>query len=91
MKKLSYPLTLFFSLGIIFNITTPVYAKIYIGLNADMSSGSAQAGQAIRRGILIAIEEINQSGGVLGESLELLVTNHRGIPAKASRPDIQRP
>ncbi len=55
---------------------------IVVGLNADMSSGSAQAGIAIKRGILIAIDEINSSGGVRGRLLKLEVRNHRGIPAR---------
>ncbi len=55
---------------------------ILVGLNADMSSGSAQAGEAIKRGILIAMEEINQAGGVFGRKFKLTVKNHRGIPAR---------
>ena len=55
---------------------------ILVGLNADMSSGSAQAGEAIKRGILIAMEEINQAGGVFGRKFKLTVKNHRGIPVR---------
>ncbi|MBF0287013.1 MAG: ABC transporter substrate-binding protein [SAR324 cluster bacterium] len=55
---------------------------IVIGLNADMSSGSAQAGESIKRGILVAIEELNQDGGLLGRLLQLKVADHRGIPAR---------
>lgn len=55
---------------------------IYIGLNADLSSGSALSGVAIRRGIQIAIAEINQKGGVLNRPLQLKVMDHRGIPAR---------
>ena len=57
-------------------------APIVIGLDADMSSGSAQGGEAIRRGAMLAIEEINAAGGVLGRPLELLVKDHRGNPAR---------
>ena len=46
---------------------------ILIGLDADMSSSSAQAGESIRRGALLAIDEVNSSGGVLGRSLELVI------------------
>ena len=49
---------------LIFFILQPVQASgentLLIGLDADMSSGSAQAGVAIERGALISIEEINQ-------------------------------
>ncbi len=55
---------------------------IIIGLDADMSSGSAESGEAIRRGALLAIDEINKNGGVLGKPLELVVRDHRGNPAR---------
>lgn len=55
---------------------------IIIGLDADMSSGAAQSGEAIRRGILVAIDEINGNGGVLGRPLKLMVKDHRGNPAR---------
>ncbi len=55
---------------------------IIVGLNADMSSGSALSGEAIRRGAQIAIDEVNARGGVLGRPLELKVRDHRGNPAR---------
>lgn len=58
---------------------------IVIGLDADMSSASSQGGEAIRRGALIAIAEINERGGLLdGRPLELLVKDHHGVPARSS-------
>lgn len=57
-------------------------APIVIGLDADMSAGAAQSGEAIRRGIVLAMDEINARGGVLGRPLELLVRDHRGNPAR---------
>jgi branched-chain amino acid transport system substrate-binding protein len=60
----------------------PGTAPIIIGLDADMSSGSAEAGEAIRRGIELAMNEINQAGGVLGRPLQLVVRDHRGNPAR---------
>ena len=55
---------------------------IVIGLDADMSSVAAQGGQAIKRGALIAIDELNGKGGVLGRKFELSVKDHRGNPAR---------
>lgn len=55
---------------------------LVIGLDADMSKGAAQGGEAIRRGIILAIEEINAAGGVLGRPLELVLKDHRGTPAR---------
>ncbi len=55
---------------------------IIIGLDADLSSASAQAGQSIRRGALTAIYEINAAGGVLGRPLALEARDHRGNPLR---------
>ena len=55
---------------------------IIIGLNADMSAVAAEGGKAIRRGALIAIDEINARGGVLDRPLALEVRDHRGNPAR---------
>lgn len=55
---------------------------IVIGLDADMSKGAAKSGEAIRRGLLLAMEEINAAGGVLGRPLSLSVRDHRGTPAR---------
>lgn len=55
---------------------------ILIGLDADMSSGSSCSGIAIQRGILIAVDEINRSGGISGRPLALVVRDHRGNPAR---------
>ncbi len=57
-------------------------SSVLIGLDADMSSASAEAGEAIRRGVLLAMEEINAAGGLLGRPLELVVRDHRGNPAR---------
>jgi branched-chain amino acid transport system substrate-binding protein len=56
--------------------------SILIGLDAAMSGDLRQSGEAIKRGILIAIHEINRNGGVLGRKLKLVVRDHRGIPAR---------
>jgi len=55
---------------------------VLIGLDADMSSGSAESGMAIQRGIELALDEINAGGGVLGRPLALVVRDHRGNPAR---------
>ncbi|MEM8948495.1 MAG: ABC transporter substrate-binding protein, partial [Pseudomonadota bacterium] len=55
-------------------------APVLVGLDADMSAAAALGGEAIRRGAAIAIDEINQAGGVLGRPLELVVRDHRGNP-----------
>lgn len=53
-----------------------------VGLDAAMSGGSAAAGEAIRRGLQLAIDEINGQGGIRGRPLELVVRDHEGNPTK---------
>jgi branched-chain amino acid transport system substrate-binding protein len=58
-------------------------ASIKIGLAAAVSGGSAASGEAIKRGIQIALDEINAKGGLLGgRTLELVIRDDEGNPAK---------
>jgi len=58
---------------------------IIIGIDADMSGAAADGGIAIYRGAQIAVDKINQAGGVLNRPLELIVKDHRGNPARGLR------
>jgi branched-chain amino acid transport system substrate-binding protein len=56
---------------------------VKIGLSAAVSGGSAASGEAIKRGLQIAIDEINVKGGVLGgRKLELVIRDDEGNPQK---------
>ncbi|MDV2983823.1 UNVERIFIED_CONTAM: ABC transporter substrate-binding protein [Methylobacteriaceae bacterium AG10] len=73
----------------------PVQAAepIRIGLVTALSGQSAKSGEAISRGIGLAIEEINSGGGVLGRPLELVARDDEANPSKgvlAARELIQR-
>ena len=58
-------------------------SPVKVGLAAAVSGGSAASGEAIRRGLVIAIDEINGRGGVLGgRKLELVVRDDEGNPQK---------
>lgn len=66
---------------------------IKLGLVAAMSGQSAKSGEAIVRGLSVAIDEINAKGGVLGKKLELVVRDDESNPAKgvvAARELVQR-
>ena len=63
----------------------PAFAQepIKIGLVTALSGQSARAGEALTRGLQIAVDEINAKGGVLkGRKLELLRRDDESIPAK---------
>lgn len=64
-----------------------------LGLVAAMSGQSAKSGEAIVRGLSIAIDEVNAKGGLLGKKVELLVRDDESNPAKgviAARELVQR-
>ena len=62
----------------------PVHAQetIKIGLVTALSGQSARAGEAITRGLQVAIDEINAKGGVLKKKLELVRRDDEATPAK---------
>ena len=53
-----------------------------IGLVAALSGQSAQSGEAITRGLNIAIDEINAKGGVLGQKIVLIKRDDESSPPK---------
>jgi branched-chain amino acid transport system substrate-binding protein len=76
-------------------ISAPSFADdtIKFGLVAAMSGQSAKSGEAITRGLSLAIDEINAAGGVLGKKVELVVRDDESNPAKgvvAARELVQR-
>ena len=65
--------------------TAPAFAAdpIKIGHVAALSGASAQSGEAITRGLLLAIDEINAKGGLLGgRMLELVQRDDESTPPK---------
>lgn len=56
--------------------------RIGIGLITALTAQSAKSGEAISRGISIAIDEINAAGGLLGRKLELLRRDDESNPGK---------
>lgn len=83
------------ALGLALATSLPAFAAdtIKIGLVAALSGQSAKSGQAITRGLTIAIDEINEKGGVLGKPLELVSRDDESNPGKglvAARELVQR-
>lgn len=85
MRRLTVP---FFTLILVVTLGIPPATPqskepVKIGLAAAVSGGSAASGEAIKRGLQIAMDEINAGGGVLGgRKLELVVRDDEGNPAK---------
>src|SRR2546423_1007442 len=73
---------------------TQVKPPVVVALVAAMSGGSALSGEAIKRGLTVAIDEINAKGGGLGgRKVELVIRDEEGNPSKgvtAARDVIER-
>src|SRR5258708_12493224 len=67
---------------------------VVVALVAAMSGGSALSGEAIKRGLTVAIDEINARGGLLGgRKVELVIRDEEGNPSNgvtAARDVIER-
>ena len=60
-------------------------APLLIGITADASGQYANSGESDKRGIIMAIEEMNAKGGVLGRSIKFVHMDTETTPATASR------
>lgn len=59
-------------------------APVLIGLDGEFGHASSTSAEAIKQGILIALEEINGSGGVLGgRPLTLVDRANHAVPARS--------
>jgi branched-chain amino acid transport system substrate-binding protein len=67
-----------------FGAASPAIAadEIKIGLVTALSGQSARAGEAITRGLSVAIDELNAAGGALGRKFMLVSRDDEATPAK---------
>jgi branched-chain amino acid transport system substrate-binding protein len=72
--------------ALMLGVAAPALAQggepIRIGHVAALTGPSAQSGEAITRGLQLAIDEINTRGGVLGRKLELVQRDDESVPPK---------
>src|ERR1051325_936190 len=74
---------LLFSLALVAALPAMAQETVKIGLVTALSGQSARAGEALTRGLQVAIDEINARGGVLkGRKLELVRRDDEATPAK---------
>lgn len=66
-------------------VLAPSATPVRVGLIAPLSGGSGASGEAVQRGLLLAIDEVNGEGGVLGRPLELVVRDVPNDPALGVR------
>ncbi len=73
------------SLLIVFLLTTEssIAGEIRIGEFASLTGKEAAFGQSSHRGTLLAIEELNKRGGVLGDTLVLISEDNQSKPGES--------
>lgn len=80
---LQYCLLLILGLSINLAAADDAKAPVVIGLSAGFGLKHSRTAQAIEKGILLAIDEINAAGGVLdGRPLKLVSRDDRGLPTR---------
>lgn len=52
---------------------------VTIGIDTDLSMGAKGSGLAIKRGVELAVKEINDKGGLLGKQVIVIAKDHQGI------------
>lgn len=60
---------------------------ILVGFSAQLSGTQAELGVQERNGVQMAVEIINDAGGINGHKLELIIEDDYGIPEKAAEAD----
>lgn len=81
-KKLYLQSRIFLICFVILYYPIKAQGSFVIGLSADMSSASSASGLAIQRGLEMALEDINATGGLLGRPVLLNIRDHRGNPSR---------
>lgn len=63
--------------------TAVAAANIKIAIDAEFGIPHSTSAQAVRNGALVAVNEINAAGGVLGRKLEIIERDNRAVPARS--------
>lgn len=82
MKLSPLTLTLVAALGL--QLRLPAADTIKVGEYASLTGKEAGFGQTSHHGVLLAIEEINAAGGVLGKQLELAYEDNQTKPGESA-------
>jgi branched-chain amino acid transport system substrate-binding protein len=89
MKKIATAMGCLFVMVLVFGWSAgPVAAQdneVRLGVISPASGNYADLGAAERRGITMAVEEINAAGGVLGKQVRMIVEDTETDPAAGAR------
>ncbi|SQF98260.1 extracellular ligand-binding receptor [Paucimonas lemoignei] len=93
LQRLLFPVAAAVTLSMTVAAGSQAAEPIKVGLVAALSGQSAKSGEALTRGLSMAINEVNAKGGVLGRPLELVRRDDESNPSKgmlAARELVQR-
>ena len=81
--KVSAILFFIISIGIIFTSCNKSGSdEILIGEYESLSGSEATFGQSSHNGLVLAVEEVNNSGGLLGKKIKLITEDNQGKPSE---------
>jgi branched-chain amino acid transport system substrate-binding protein len=90
MKKISHYILSFIAVGLVqFSFLSEAYATdpqkpiLNIGMAGPFTGSNASLGDMMKRGMEIAIEDINEKGGVLGRPIKPIIMDDRCDPKEA--------
>lgn len=84
MKKSRTPLFLLLALLPLTSCSKKQEAGIPVGQFASLTGAQATFGQSTDKGVRMALEEINASGGVLGQPLRIITKDNQSKPGETS-------
>ncbi|MEN3328259.1 MAG: branched-chain amino acid transport system substrate-binding protein [Acidobacteriota bacterium] len=67
------------------DITAPDRTTIEIGYFGDLTGPTFNFGQSAINGVLMAASEVNQSGGINGRKIDIVIEDDKGSPEEAAR------
>jgi branched-chain amino acid transport system substrate-binding protein len=77
-KRAFFALTLGLSFGV--GLAAPAGAQVRLGVGGPMTGGSAAFGAQLKNGAEQAVEDINATGGILGQKIVLSIGDDRADP-----------
>ena len=65
------------------DVAGPAGDTIKVGVYGDLTGPTSSFGQSTKNGIELAVEEINNAGGINGKKVTLVVEDDQGRPEQA--------
>jgi branched-chain amino acid transport system substrate-binding protein len=88
--KIHKNLTNCFSIIFLLTVALVIFAEEYrrnediiIGFSGQLTGSQAELGVQQRNGALLAVEQVNEAGGVAGRKISLIISDDCGIPEEA--------